>query len=131
MVKLALVYFIELSLLGKDKRNKVDQNFLKIADDWNTLDNYDWDGIVFGRMLSALKRALDIQHAKGKKKLTKTKYTIMGFLHALQVCYFLLQTYGYVYISIHILGHFLNFFVKCGIGLGIWVYINQHQMCCR
>ncbi|KAA0039590.1 Ulp1-like peptidase [Cucumis melo var. makuwa] len=49
------------------------------------IDNYDWDGIVFGRMLSALKRALDIQHAKGKKKLTKTKYTIMGFLHALQV----------------------------------------------
>ncbi|TYK26511.1 Ulp1-like peptidase [Cucumis melo var. makuwa] len=37
-------------------------------------------------MLSALKRALDKQYAKGKKKSTKTKkYTINGFPHALQV----------------------------------------------
>ncbi|KAL0534383.1 hypothetical protein IC582_028673 [Cucumis melo] len=37
-------------------------------------------------MLSALKRALDKQYAKGKKKSTQTKkYTINGFPHALQV----------------------------------------------
>ncbi|TYK06358.1 Ulp1-like peptidase [Cucumis melo var. makuwa] len=85
IVKLALVYFIELSLLGKDRRTKVDIGFFKIADDWNTFNNYDWGGIVFGRTLSALKRALDKQYAKGKKKSTQTKkYTINGFLHALQ-----------------------------------------------
>ncbi|KAA0047553.1 Ulp1-like peptidase [Cucumis melo var. makuwa] len=86
IVKLALVYFIEISLLGKDRRTKVDIGFFKIADDWNTFNNYDWGRIVFIRTLSALKRALDKQYAKGKKKSTQTKkYTINGFLHALQV----------------------------------------------
>ncbi|KAA0063981.1 Ulp1-like peptidase [Cucumis melo var. makuwa] len=86
IVKLALVYFIEISLLGKDRRTKVDIGFFKIADDWNTFNNYNWGRIVFGRTLSALKRALDKQYAKGKKKSTQTKkYTINGFPHALQV----------------------------------------------
>ncbi|KAA0038137.1 Ulp1-like peptidase [Cucumis melo var. makuwa] len=86
IVKLALVYFIEISLLGKDRRTKVDIGFFKIADDWNTFNNYDWGRIVFERTLSALKRALDKQYAKGKKKSTQTKkYTINGFPHALQV----------------------------------------------
>ncbi|KAA0061238.1 Ulp1-like peptidase [Cucumis melo var. makuwa] len=86
IVKLALVYFIEISLLGKDRRTKVDIGFFKIADDWNTFNNYDWGRIVFVRTLSALKRALDKQYAKGKKKSTQTKkYTINGFPHALQV----------------------------------------------
>ncbi|KAE8650913.1 hypothetical protein Csa_000776, partial [Cucumis sativus] len=84
MVKLALVYFIELSLLGKDRRTKVNRNFLKIAEDWNTFDNYDWGEIVFRRTLNALKRALDMQYVKGKK-VFKKKYTILGFPHALQV----------------------------------------------
>ncbi|KAL4021790.1 hypothetical protein IC575_020607 [Cucumis melo] len=85
IVKLALIYFIEISLLGKDRRTKVDIGFFKIADDWNTFNNYDWGRIVFVRMLSALKRVLDKQYAKGKKKSTQTKkYTINGFLHALQ-----------------------------------------------
>ncbi|KAL0533901.1 hypothetical protein IC582_028176 [Cucumis melo] len=86
IVKLALLYFIEISLLGKDRRTKVDIGFFKIADDWNTFNNYDWGRIVFVRTLSALKRALDKQYAKGKKKSTQTKkYTINGFSHALQV----------------------------------------------
>ncbi|TYK08118.1 Ulp1-like peptidase [Cucumis melo var. makuwa] len=86
IVKLTLVYFIELSLLGKDRRTKVDIGFFKIADDWNTFNNYDWGRIVFRRTLSALKRALNKQYAKGKKKSTQTKkYTINGFSHALQV----------------------------------------------
>ncbi|KAA0035835.1 Ulp1-like peptidase [Cucumis melo var. makuwa] len=86
IVKLALVYFIEISLLGKDRRTKMDIGFFKIADDWNTFNNYDWGRIVFVRTLSALKRALDKQYAKGKKKSTQTKkYTINGFPHALQV----------------------------------------------
>ncbi|KAL0546587.1 hypothetical protein IC582_016498 [Cucumis melo] len=85
IVKLALVYFIEISLLGKDRRTKVDIGFFKIADDWNTFNNYDWGRIVFVRTLSALKRALEKQYAKGKKKSTQTKkYTINGFPHALQ-----------------------------------------------
>ncbi|KAA0061901.1 Ulp1-like peptidase [Cucumis melo var. makuwa] len=86
IVKLALVYFIEISLLGKDRRTKVDIGFFKITDDWNTFNNYDWGWIVFVRSLSALKRALDKQYAKRKKKSTQTKkYTINGFSHALQV----------------------------------------------
>ncbi|KAL0546604.1 hypothetical protein IC582_016516 [Cucumis melo] len=86
IVKLALVYFIEISLLRKDRRTKVDIGFFKIADDWNTFNNYDWGRIVFVRTLSTLKRALDKQYAKGKKKSTQTKkYTINGFPHALQV----------------------------------------------
>ncbi|KAA0043197.1 Ulp1-like peptidase [Cucumis melo var. makuwa] len=86
IVKLALVYFIEISLLGKDRRTKVDIGFFKIADDWNIFNNYDWGRIVFVRTLNALKRALDKQYAKGKKKSTQTKkYTINGFSHALQV----------------------------------------------
>ncbi|KAA0055899.1 Ulp1-like peptidase [Cucumis melo var. makuwa] len=86
IVKLALIYFIDISLLGKDRRTKVDIGFFKIADDWNTFKNYDWGRIVFVRTLSALKRALDKQYAKGKKKSTQTKkYTINGFPHALQV----------------------------------------------
>ncbi|KAL4021546.1 hypothetical protein IC575_020349 [Cucumis melo] len=90
IVKLALVYFIEISLLGKDRRTKVDIGFFKIADDWNLFNNYDWGRIVFVRTLSALKRALDKQYAKGKKKSTQTKkYTINGFPHALR--YFIIK----------------------------------------
>ncbi|KAA0060774.1 Ulp1-like peptidase [Cucumis melo var. makuwa] len=86
IVKLALVYFIEISLLGKDRRTKVDIGFFKIADDWNTFNNYDWGRIGFERTLSALKRALDKQYAKRKKKSTQTKkYTINGIPHALQI----------------------------------------------
>jgi len=71
----------------------VDIGFFKIADDWNSFNNYDWGRIVFVRTLSALKRALDKQYAKGKKKSTQTKkYTINGFPHALQVFDFLLLT---------------------------------------
>ena len=55
IVKLALVYFIEISLLGKDRRTKVDIGFFKITDDWNTFNNYDWGRIVFVRTLSAFK----------------------------------------------------------------------------
>ncbi|KAL0541121.1 hypothetical protein IC582_021158 [Cucumis melo] len=47
IVKLALVYFIEISLLGKDRRTKVDIGSFKIADDWNSFNNYDWGRIVF------------------------------------------------------------------------------------
>ena len=61
MVKLALLYFIELSLLGKYSRTKVDQNLFRIADDWKTFNNYDWGEIFFGRTLCALKRALDMR----------------------------------------------------------------------
>ena len=100
IVKLALVYFIELSLLGKDRRRKVDRTLFRIADDWTTFNNYDWGGLVFGRTLSALKRALDMQHAKGKNKSTKTKYTVMGFPQALQVCYF--TSYAHIYIYIYL-----------------------------
>ena len=103
IVKLALVYFIEISLLGKDRRTKVDIGFFKIADDWNTFNNYDWGRIVFVRTLSALKRALDKQYAKGKKKSTQTKkYTINGFPHALQVCDFLLLTSKLMHIFIYL-----------------------------
>ena len=80
----------------------MDQTLFRIADDWNTFDNYDWGGLVFGHMFCALERALDMQHAKGKKKSTKTKYTIMGFSHALQVCYLLLETYAHIYIYIYL-----------------------------
>ncbi|KAL0536870.1 hypothetical protein IC582_025833 [Cucumis melo] len=74
-----------ISLLGKDRRTKVDIGFFKIADDWNTFNNYDWGRIFFVRTLSALKITLDKQYAKGKKKSTQTKkYTINGFPHALQ-----------------------------------------------
>ena len=102
LVKLALVYFIELSLLGKDRQTKVDRTLFRIADDWTTFNNYDWGGLVFGRTISALKRALDMQHAKGKNKSTKTKYIVVGFPHALQICYFLLQTYAHIYIYIYL-----------------------------
>ena len=57
---------------------------------WDTFDNYDWCEIVFEHTLNGLKRALDMQHVKWKRKSTKTKYIIMGFPPALQVCYFLI-----------------------------------------
>ncbi|KAL0557180.1 hypothetical protein IC582_005698 [Cucumis melo] len=96
IVKLALVYFIEISLLGKDRRTKVDIGFFKIADDWNTFNNYDWDRIVFVRTLSALKRVLDKQYAKGKKKSTQTKNILsmdIRMHYKYVTSYFLLQNF--------------------------------------
>ncbi|KAL0534268.1 hypothetical protein IC582_028557 [Cucumis melo] len=102
IVKLALVYFIEISLLGKDRRTKVDIGFFKIADDWNTFNNYDWGRIVFVRTLSALKRALDKQYTKGKKKPTQTKKNILSMdfrMHYRYVTsYFLLQNFKTIFI---------------------------------
>ncbi|KAL0548375.1 hypothetical protein IC582_012824 [Cucumis melo] len=99
IVKLALIYFIELSLLEKDRRTKVDIDFFKIADDWNTFNNYDWVWIVFGRTLNALKRVLDKQYVKGKKKSTKTKkYTINRFpcITSMLLLTFSSKTYAYI-----------------------------------
>ncbi|KAL4017391.1 hypothetical protein IC575_020943 [Cucumis melo] len=79
IVKLALVYFIEISLLGKDRRTKVDIGFLKIADDWNSFNNYDWGRIVFVRTLSALKRALDKQYAKERRNQHEKNILSMDF----------------------------------------------------
>ncbi|KAL0549166.1 hypothetical protein IC582_013647 [Cucumis melo] len=91
IVKLALVYFIEISLLGKDRRTKVDIGFFKIADDWNTFNNYDWGRIVFVSTLSALKRALDKQYAKGKKKSTQTKKNILSMDFRMHYRYFIIK----------------------------------------
>ncbi|KAL0541646.1 hypothetical protein IC582_021699 [Cucumis melo] len=94
IVKLALVYFIEIYLLGKDRRTKVDIGFFKIADDWNTFNNYDWGRIVFVRTLSALKRAFDKQYAREIRNQHRQKNILsMDFrMHYRYVTsYFLLQ----------------------------------------
>ncbi|KAL0549068.1 hypothetical protein IC582_013548 [Cucumis melo] len=94
IVKLALVYFIKLSLLGKDRRTRVDIGFFKIADDWNTFNNYDWGGIIFGRTLSALKRALESNMPRERRNQLRQKHILlmdfrMHYRYA--TSYFLLQ----------------------------------------
>ena len=98
IVKLALVYFIELSLLGKDKRTKVDIGFFKIADDWNTFNNYDWGRIVFWTHAKCLEKSLGQAICQGKEEINTDKKNILSMdfhMHYRYVTSYF-KTYAYI-----------------------------------
>ncbi|KAL4023571.1 hypothetical protein IC575_017330 [Cucumis melo] len=93
IVKLALVYFIEISLLGKDRRTKVDIGFSRFLMIGIHLIIMIGVGL-FCTTLSALKRALDKQYAKERRNQHKKIY-YQWISHALRyvTSYFLLQNF--------------------------------------
>ena len=95
VVRLAILYLIEICLMGKDKRTKIDLKHLDLCDKWATLDGHDWGELIFRRTILGLKKALDGRLAKGQNKATKSKYTVVGFPHALQVC---LPSFGVLFL---------------------------------
>lgn len=105
------LWFTSLSHLYQKKigESKYTVNFLKLVDDHDIFECHDWGAIKFARMVNGLKRALDMQHIKGRSKVIESKCSIVGFSHTLQewhyisyiVCLWIVQYYAieFVYYS--------------------------------
>ncbi|KAA0051083.1 Ulp1-like peptidase [Cucumis melo var. makuwa] len=62
-VKVALAVFIEIVMVGKDKKIQFDMNILGRVDDEKIFKSFDWSTFFYTRLLNSLKTSL-----QGKKK---------------------------------------------------------------
>lgn len=89
-VKIAIVYFIELAMMGKERKQKMDTSLLGIVDRWEVFCNYDWSSMIFERTLWSLKNALKDKVEAYKQKVAMDSshvetYSLYGFPYAFQV----------------------------------------------
>ena len=54
MLKIALVYFLESTLLSLDPKKSVSQHYLSMVDDLDTLNRFPWGSIVYLATLEQL-----------------------------------------------------------------------------
>ena len=59
IVKLALLYFVEHFLLGKEWNNLIDLQWVQLVDNLEEFNKYPWGKICYERTLFGLERALD------------------------------------------------------------------------
>lgn len=75
MVKLAMLYFLESVLLGRDKRCSVhDKQHILLVDDFHQFQNYAWGRICYEMTIRSLKKAMPL-----------SAYVLKGFPFAFQV----------------------------------------------
>lgn len=120
-VKISLVYYIELAMMGKDKvKTLVDRSLYGVVDDLQYFNSLDWGTIIWERTLKGLQRAALADKVKVYKKNVARnkryviKYSLTGFPHAFQVLsipyFWFWAILGYNYL----ISYFLFF-----LGLGI------------
>ena len=70
-MKLALLYFVEHFLLGKEWNNLIDLQWVQLVDNLKKFNKYPWGKFCYERTLFRLKRALDKIQSKyvEKKKM--------------------------------------------------------------
>lgn len=100
MVKLALLYFLEAVLLGKDHKNRISKEHVKLLDDMDAFNNFPWGRRSYDMTLSSMKKdfkkkATEYQNAlkesqqkQGQKKKATAAamyYSLCGFPYAFQV----------------------------------------------
>lgn len=88
-VKMSLFYFIELVMMGRERRQLMDTSTLNVIDDWELFCNEDWSTLTFKKTISSLKKDLS-KKAKEYKEVTKPRkrgpsYNLCGFPFAFQV----------------------------------------------
>ncbi|KAK3199039.1 hypothetical protein Dsin_022454 [Dipteronia sinensis] len=91
MVKLALILFLEMTLVGKDDRNAIQYWALQLVDDLDAFNNFPWGTFINGRTFDSLSTCLVGRDDKYKERLEspakwKTeKYNVYGFVTSFQV----------------------------------------------
>ena len=91
VIKLALLYFLEHVLFGKEGKNLIDMEWVALVDNLEAFNKYPWGGICYERTLFGLQRALENRVSKYQdKKKTKGEaaveaYSLVGFPYAFQV----------------------------------------------
>ena len=101
MVKLALLYFLEHFLLGKEGKNLIDMQWVGLVDCLEVFNKYPWGRIFYERTIFGLQWALEnlVSKYQGKKEqkcnITHEAYSLVGFPYVFQV---------WVYETISIIG---------------------------
>ena len=89
IVKLALLYFVEHVLLGKEGKNLIDLQWVQLVDSLEEFNKYPWGRICYERTLFGLQRALDKRQSKyvekKKKGMHHMKHALVGFPYAFQI----------------------------------------------
>ncbi|KAL9458079.1 hypothetical protein AB3S75_007019 [Citrus x aurantiifolia] len=91
MVKLAMLYFLECVLLGKERKVLIDTSHIHMVDHFETFNNFPWGRKSFNVTLSGMRRALKNRVQKFQaKQATKPvhkeeKYSLLGFPYSFQV----------------------------------------------
>ncbi|KAL5541745.1 hypothetical protein UlMin_009455 [Ulmus minor] len=83
-LKIALVYFLESTLLSSDPKKSVSQFHLSMVDDLETFNRFPWGSVVYPATLEQLQtRDLRAKYANYKEQLKvkgkKATYTLYGF----------------------------------------------------
>ncbi|KAK2656182.1 hypothetical protein Ddye_009234 [Dipteronia dyeriana] len=91
MVKLALVFFLEMTLVGKDDRNAIMYWALQLVDDLDAFNSFPWGTFLYGRTFDSLSTCVVGRDDKYKERLESPakrkaeKYNVYGFVTAFQV----------------------------------------------
>ncbi|KAK2637812.1 hypothetical protein Ddye_025607 [Dipteronia dyeriana] len=94
MVKLALVLFLEMTLVGKDDRNAVMYWALQLVDDLDEFNSFPWGTFLYGRTFDSLSTCVVGRDDKYKERLESPakrkaeKYNVYGFVTAFQLTIF-------------------------------------------
>ncbi|KAF3455653.1 hypothetical protein FNV43_RR00292 [Rhamnella rubrinervis] len=75
-VRLALIYFLECGLLGKESQVCINLDYLSILEDLNYFNQYSWGLVSYNATLISLHKALDLHHGELNKSST---YSLGGF----------------------------------------------------
>lgn len=91
MVKLAMLYFVESVLLGKENRNHINETNVLLVDNFTEFNEFPWGRISFKMTIGSLRKGVAEHVAKPKKKSTADSkykgatYSVHGFPHAFMV----------------------------------------------
>ncbi|KAF3432485.1 hypothetical protein FNV43_RR27225 [Rhamnella rubrinervis] len=75
-VRLALIYFLECGLLGKESHIRISLDYLSMVEDLNYFNQYSWGLVSYNTTLISLHKALDLHHGELNKSST---YNLGGF----------------------------------------------------
>ena len=115
-LKLALLYFLETVLLGKESMATAPHNHLEMVDDLQYFNNYPWGSLSYSTTLKSLKSTFEHRESMAVKK--SRSYSVCGFPLAFMVSLyndnlnfefpfdFLLIVY--IYLLIHIFFNYLT-----------------------
>lgn len=82
-LKMALVLFVELILMGQDYRHKVSRWLLRLVEDLRAFNRFPWGEYIFKMTFNYIKQAFR-NPREGK---TVARYNLYGFPTSFQVCY--------------------------------------------
>ncbi|KAK2658180.1 hypothetical protein Ddye_004713 [Dipteronia dyeriana] len=95
MVKLALILFLEMMLVGKDDRNAILYWALELVDDLDAFNKFLWGSFIYARTFNSLSSCLVGRDDKFKDKFKERvdvpakrkveRYNVYGFLTAFQL----------------------------------------------